>query len=349
MAKMADARRQRYCAAMVARYSVSANILGCMRHSSAHPSLSSALLRNVVLGLLLPLIAVPPSFGWGKDGHRIINRVAMEKLPAEMPAFLLTPQALQEIEYLGPEPDRWRSPAEPELNAAQAPEHFLDLELADLVEPDGLPRYRFDFIRDLYAAQRQHPQLAENLTPQRVGLLPWQADEVFERLKADMRGYRALLAAHEDTHAVEQVILYDIGWLGHYVGDGSMPLHTSINYNGWVEPENPHGYTRDHKIHAQFETEFVHNNIRAHDVEPLVPASPQVQSQPFQDFISYLRVSHQRVDETYQLEKDGALNGKGNAQSRAFVEECLAAGATMLRDMIYTAWVQSAQPVPEKN
>ncbi len=61
----------------------------------------------------------------------MINRVAAEKLPAEMPAFLRTPEAINEIEYLGPEPDRWRSPAEPELNSAQAPEHFIDLELAD--------------------------------------------------------------------------------------------------------------------------------------------------------------------------------------------------------------------------
>ena len=305
-------------------------------------------IRNFALALLLPVLVVPPSFGWGKDGHRMINRVAMKKLPADMPAFLRTPQALDEIVYLAPEPDRWRSPAEPELNAEQAPEHFLDLELADLVEPDGLPSYRFEFIRDVYAAQAAHPQLAERLTPQRVGLLPWQADEVFERLKADMRGYRALLAAHEDTHAVEQVILYDVGWMGHYVGDGSMPLHTSINYNGWVEPENPNGYTRGHKIHSQFEATFVHDNVRAQDIVPLVPDVPRVLDQPFQDFVIYLRATHRQVDATYQLEKDGGFHGEGTAQSRSFVDERLAAGASMLRDMIYTAWIQSAQPVPNR-
>jgi len=42
--------------------------------------------------------------------------------------FLRSPDAIAEIEYLGPEPDRWRSPAEPELVAAQAPEHFIDME-----------------------------------------------------------------------------------------------------------------------------------------------------------------------------------------------------------------------------
>lgn len=304
-------------------------------------------MRNTILSFLLLALSVPFSFGWGKDGHRMINRVAIEKLPADVPAFLRTPQAIDEIQYLGPEPDRWRSPAERELSAAQAPEHFLDLELADLVEPNGLSHYRFDFIRDVYAAQVKHPELAANLTPQRVGLLPWQADEVFERLQADMREYRTQLAAHEDTYGVEQAILYDTGWLGHYVGDGSQPLHTTINYNGWVEAENPHGYTRDHKIHSQFESEFVHDNIHADDMEPLVPLVPRILDQPFQDFVLYLRASNQQVSEIYQLEKAGALIGKGTPQSRTFVVERLVAGASMLRDMIYTAWIHSAQPVPD--
>ncbi len=59
------------------------------------------------------------------------------------PRFLRSPAAIDEIEYLGPEPDRWRSTAEPELNAAQAPEHFIDLELADALGP--LPHKRLDF------------------------------------------------------------------------------------------------------------------------------------------------------------------------------------------------------------
>ena len=278
----------------------------------------------------------------------MINRVAVETLPADVPAFMRTPKALDEIEYLGPEPDRWRSPAEPELSATQAPEHFLDLELADVAAPNGLPALRFDFIRELYAAQIQHPSMAEKLTPEKVGLLPWQAEEVFERLKADMRGYRERLATHRDIYPVEQAILYDAGWLGHYVADGSQPLHTTINYNGWVEQENPEGFTREHGIHSRFESEFVHDNIRATDVKALVPSAPRELETPFQDFVAYLRATNRQVAETYRLDKQGGFSGHGTAISRSFTTERLAAGAAMLRDMIYTAWVQSAQPVPER-
>jgi hypothetical protein len=302
----------------------------------------------LVLAASAVLFAAPSASGWGKDGHRMINRVAIETLPSDVPAFLRTPQAIAEIEYLGPEPDRWRSPAEPELSAAQAPEHFLDLELADLAAPAGLPARRFDFIRDLYAAEIQHPQLAAKLTPQSVGLLPWQAIEVFERLKADMRGYRTRLSAHQDTFPVEQAVLYDAGWLGHYVADGSQPLHTTVNYNGWTEPDDPEGFSRERGIHSRFESEFVHDNIHADDIQALVPVAPREVELPFQDFVAYLRATHQQVAATYRLDKQGAFTGKGTAQSRAFTTERLVAGAAMLRDMIYSAWLQSAQPLPQR-
>jgi len=292
--------------------------------------------------LLLPLLTVQPAFGWGSDGHMLINRLAGAALPADVPAFLRTPAALDALEYYGPEPDRWRSPAEPELNAAQAPEHFIDLEYADLIGP--LPRRRYDFIRALAAAQPAHPDIP--LTPEKVGLQPYVTDEVFERLESAFRDYRALVAAHQDTKPSEAEIIFLAGWLGHYVGDGSQPLHTTIQYNGWVGP-NPHGYTTDHRIHAQFETAFVHANVKPDDVAPLVAATkPAVLNDVFADYLIYLRHSNSLVEQTYQLEKQDAFTGAGTPAGKAFVDERLAAGAIELRNMIYTAWIKSSDPVP---
>jgi hypothetical protein len=306
-----------------------------MRHFTHTARLSAAL-------LLLPLLTVQPAFGWGADGHMLINRLAGAALPADVPAFLRTPAALDALEYYGPEPDRWRSPAEPELNAAQAPEHFIDLEYADLIGP--LPRRRYDYIRALAAAQAKHPDLP--LTPEKVGLQPYVTDEVFERLESAFRDYRALVAAKQDTKPSEAEIVFLAGWLGHYVGDGSQPLHTTIQYNGWTGP-NPHGYTTDHRIHAQFETAFVHANVKPDDVAPLVAATkPAVLNDVFADYLIYLRHSNSLVEQTYQLEKQDAFTGAGTPAGKAFVDERLAAGAIELRNMIYTAWIKSSDPVP---
>ena len=271
----------------------------------------------------------------------MINRLAGEMLPKDVPEFLRSPAALNALEYYGPNPDRWRDSTEPELNAAQSPEHFIDLEWADLV--GELPRKRYDFVRALEYAQKSHPDLA--LTPEKVGLQPYETVELWQRLKVAMRQYRILQAAHEDTKPVEAEVVYLAGWLGHYVADGSNPLHTSIQYNGWTGP-NPNGYTTLHKIHSQFESEFVKGNVTAKDFAPLVAKEPVVLGDVFTDYVKYLRHSNSLVEKTYQLEKAGAFTGAGNAEGKAFVDERLAAGTTELRDMIYTAWVRSADPVP---
>ncbi len=304
-------------------------------------------LRFIAASMLVPVLAVSPAFGWGSDGHKMINRLAGAALPPDVPVFLRSPEGLDALAYFGPEPDRWRSPAEPELNAAQAPEHFIDLEWADLILPNGagtLPRRRYDFIRALAAAQAAHPEIP--LTPEKVGLQPYVTVEVYERLKAAMREYRGLKAANSDTKPVECEIVFLAGWLGHYVGDGSMPLHTSIQYNGWTGP-NPNGYTMEHHIHGLFESDYVKANVKAGDVAPLVSARPKLLGDVFTEYVAYLRHSNTLVEKVYQLEKAGAFAGAGTADGKALVDERLAAGTTELRDMIYTAWVRSAEPVPE--
>ena len=299
-------------------------------------------LRVLVAGLALTL-GVREAQAWGRDGHRMINHLAAEHLPADVPAFLRDGAAMDLMEYLGPEPDRWRNRAEDELSATQAPDHFIDLEYADLL--DTLPKRRYDFVRALEAAQPKHPEVA--LTPEKVGMQPWQVEEIYERLKAAMREYRGLLAAKADTRPVETVILFYAGWLGHYVADGSMPLHTSYQYNGWTGL-NPHGYTTEHRIHSQFEAVYVTTNVTRQDLEPLVTAAPtKVLQDEWADYLAYLRRTGTFVEKTYQLEKAGGFTGAGTPDAKAFADERLAAGAIELRDMIDTAWVRSADPVPE--
>jgi len=294
--------------------------------------------RKSYLGLVLAgLVSFgfqsPMAHAWGNEGHRMINRLAASSLPADVPAFLRSPAAVNEMEYLGPEPDRWRSPAEPELAAAQALEHFIDLEPADALGP--LPHKRLDFEAKVFASGQR---------PEKIGLQPWVTTEVWERLKAAMREYRNLSAAKQDTAPVEQAIIFYAGWLGHYVGDGSMPLHVTIQYNGWVGP-NPNGYTTEHRIHSLFESQFVGASIHLADVQAKMTPSQPLPGDIFDEYVAYLRHTGTYVEKVYQLEKVGGFIGNGTDESRAFAAERLAAGASMLRDMIAAAWVESAKPV----
>ncbi len=297
----------------------------------------------ITLALIaLVLLQSAPAFAWGNEGHTAINRVAAQKIPVTMPRFLR--RAVVEIAYLGPEPDRWRSSTEFALKNAQEPDHFIDLERVSWLDP--LPPGRYEFYRKLYdkrASTTDHP---DDYLPERVGLQPYITMEVYGRLKAAFREYRQRLASHQPTHAVQQAIIFYAGWLGHYVADGSQPLHTTIQYNGWVGP-NPNGYTTQHTIHAQFESAYVAANVAAKDFAGLVK-SPEHLDDPFAQYIAYLRTSNGLVENVYALEKAGGFNGKGSPDALDFTTHRLAAGSQMLLNLWYTAWLESAAPVPER-
>lgn len=290
----------------------------------------------VVLVFFQPNVA----FGWGNEGHTYVNQVAAEKIPREMPRFLR--KAVAEIAYLGPEPDRWRSPTEFALKNSQEPDHFIDLERVMWLDP--LPPGRYEFYRKLYekrAATIDHP---DDYLPEHVGLQPYITMEVYGRLKAGFREYRKLKADHQPTAAVEDAIIFYAAWLGHYVGDGAQPLHTTIQYNGWVGP-NPNGYTTQHDVHSNFESVYVAANIQAKDFSGLVHA-PEKVDDPFAGYIAFLRQSNGLVEKLYMIEKAGGFRDKGSAEGFDFTTHRLAAGSQMLLNLWYTAWLQSALPVP---
>ena len=294
--------------------------------------------RGLISCLLIALVLFQSegAFGWGNEGHVYINRVAAQKIPANMPRFLR--RAVVEIAYLGPEPDRWRNPAEFALKNAQEPDHFIDLERVAWLDP--LPKGRYEFYRKLYEKRTATADHPDDYLPERVGLQPYITMEVYGRLKSAFREYRQLKSAHKPTGAVEQAIIFYAGWMGHYVADGSQPLHTTIQYNGWVGP-NPNGYTTKHDIHALFETVYVAANIQASNFAGFVH-DPERMNDPFTDYIAYLRQSNGLVENVYVLAKAGGFRGKGSPEAFEFTTHRLAAGAQMLLNLWYTAWIESA-------
>jgi hypothetical protein len=210
---------------------------------------------------------------------------------------------------------------------------------------DPLPQGRYEFYRKLYEKRATTTDHADDYLPERVGLQPYITMEIYGRLKAAFREYRALQSEHKPTQAVEQAITFYAGSLGHYVADGSMPLHTTIHYNGWVGP-NPNGYTTEHGIHGLFEITYVAANVSAKDFAPLVKAPTRL-ADPFHDYLAYLNRSHDLVENVYSLEKAGGFKDKGSKEAFDFTTHRLAAGSQMLLDLWYTAWLQSAEPVPE--
>ncbi len=290
----------------------------------------------VIIALLSPQSAT----AWGEAGHTAVNRTACEKLPAGMPQFLQA--AAARIAWLGAEPDRWRSKLEAPLRDAQAPDHFINLEQLDWLYP--LPPDRYKFIQAVYEYRALHPRAAVP-QPEKIGFQPYAVIENFDRLKVAFREYRRAQAARRSTADAEANAIFYAGWLGHYVADGSNPMHTSIHYNGWVGP-NWRGFSTAHNIHAKMETAFVDANPELTRFADLV-AKPRHLDNPFEEYVAYLRESRSTIERAYQLEKHGGFDGRGTPESREFIRRQLGRGAQMLVNLWYTAWGDSAQEPQE--
>ncbi len=292
------------------------------------------------LVILIPTIAIT----WGNEGHMAINRVAAQKVTADMPQFLKN--SSDTLAYLGPEPDRWREKSEATLKYAQEPEHFMDMEMVDWMKP--LPNDRFLFIKAVYehrAQMKPGDKEYDTMTPEKIGLQPYAAIEMYDRLKVAFREYRKAQKEGRSTATAEANAIHYAGVLGHYVADGSNPLHTTIQYNGWTGA-NPNGYTTEHDIHWRMEGLFLSKNMDQLPFADLVVAPKRLEN-PLQDYLAYLRESQSHVEDVYKLEKACGFEGAGTKESREFLRKRLAAGSQMLLNMWYTAWVESEkEPAP---
>jgi len=286
------------------------------------------------------VIALPALvFAWGEAGHRITGEAAALELPPSAPTFFRN--ASRQLAYLNPEPDRWRNRAErtldPALEGATAPDHFIDMEMAPpnvlaaaLKAPD-----RFGYLDTLAAA---------GVKGVAMGLLPFRMLELSQQLREDFRQWR--VAPDSTKPWIEARIIDDAGILGHYVADGSNPSHTSVQFNGWTGP-NPNGYATDKRFHARFESVYVGANIKLADVLAKMDTTARLFPDLRAAIVSYLRETNTQVEHLYQLDKAHPFDtNTTSVEDKAFTVERLAAGAKMLRDIWWTAWVTSGQPVP---
>ncbi|MGA7613646.1 MAG: hypothetical protein WBX15_00570 [Thermoanaerobaculia bacterium] len=287
--------------------------------------------RSLLAFLLASLIAVP-LFAWGEKGHYIANEAATYGTPADMPYFFH--QAYPQLIYMSYDPDRWRGAGEA-LDAVNPPNHFLDYEY---VEGLDLPRDRYDFI-DLMIRTGRFRKYSIGIST--TGFLPWRIAEVSDLLEQQWRFWRRLPAGMERSQ-VEQNIIAISGVLGHYVADASNPDHTTINYNGWVEP-NPEHFPIDCDAHYRFESGFVANSVEVSDVLPkLHPLVPRTDY--FKTALELIHESNSLVSTLYRIDRDGGFAYPyGTKEGKEFAVSRLASGASVMRDLWYSCWVNSGK------
>lgn len=154
-------------------------------------------MRFLTALLAVGLFVGPPLSAWGRKGHRIVARLALQDLPAG-PAAWFQGQEDTVLDHSS-DPDEWKN------DPQEGPRHFMELDLYGGEVP----------LRLSDAGQKVGPAVFH-----KAGQLPWVIqDRVLDLTQAFKSGDRKQVA-------------YLASILSHYVGDLHVPLHTVQNYDG---------------------------------------------------------------------------------------------------------------------
>lgn len=304
-------------------------------------------MRSIALLGLSLLAAAQPSaaLAWGGRGHAVIDQAALATLPADGPLFLQ-----QYSEFIAEEagaPDTWRSSSEPFSKIDEDPNHTWFVERLRFLGPVP-PRSRYAFVLALY---REHERVrkidskaAERLNVRWTGTLPYAVMEGYGRIVAGMRSLRSKQSKGEPTANIERTLAFYTAWMSHYIGDGANPHHASIHCEGWVG-DNPKDYTRGGAIHGRFEIGYADAiNLQASDIVGRIGAPMHQEGDVFGSVLQFLDDSNGQVETIFDLDKRGIFADPASREGRDFVYGRAAAGAAMLRDLLYRAWRESAKP-----
>ena len=303
---------------------------------------------------------------WDYEGHHAVNELALAALPANFPAFVLEPATRDRIAFLAGEADRWRNVTDLKTGRALAlghvsgPDHYIDLEDLKLlpIKPEELPPLRYDFVALIANARTAHPENFPAIDPAKdadhtrelSGFLPWAITENFEKLQS---GFAALAAFEKSGGTPAEIanakadIVYVMGVMGHFVGDASQPLHTTMYHHGWTTNNNPNHYSTSFGIHGWIDGGFFKKtggidvkklSAKIHTAEK-IPGSNE-ENGVFHHAVNFIVEANKLVEPLYVLDRDGKLSNKGDrgAEGRAFLEAQLVKSGQLLGDIWFTAW-----------
>ena len=319
--------------------------------------------RIFAVAILFTLLLLPHRevLAWGASGHRIISRLAIESLPAAVPAFLRTSRAAALVGELAREPDRSKGAGDSH-DHDRDPGHYINLSddfaVAGVVPIDPLPATREDYDTALRS---------KGTDEYKAGFLPYAIVDGWQQLQKDFAYWRADAAAERsvasktdrawfarDRRLREMIVLRDLGYWSHFVADASQPMHVSIHRDGWGDYPNPQGYSATKGFHAAFEGAFVARYVRPVDITNRLRPSRDCECSIQTATVAYLRETHSQLLPLFKLEKAGAFS-VNPAAGRDFAADRLAAAVSELRDMIVMAWRTSTDstvgypPVPVRD
>lgn len=176
-------------------------------------------MKNGVFKYMTLLLMLFILCSWGEKGHQKINSAAPQFFPSALNKYQGWSVVLSAH---GSDPDKRRR-----TDPKEEIRHYIDIDaFTDFIEnhkivegkEDAFSKYGTEFIK-------------------KNGTLPWVTDSVYHILVKEFKSKdwsKVLLTASD---------------LGHYVGDGHMPLHLTLNYDGQLSQQKG--------IHNRYESKMI--------------------------------------------------------------------------------------------
>ena len=273
----------------------------------------------------------------------------MRSLPLELPEFLRKLEPARQVAEVAREPDRLKGAGQPH-DADDAPAHRVDVG-------DDLKIARGPLLSALPATREAYDTAlrAAGSNQYRSGYLPYAIIDTWQQVVMDFAYWRADVAGAkyaktpaertwflQDQWIREGMTIRDLGYLAHFVGDGSEPLNVSVHSDGWGNYPNPLGFSNAKGLHALVDNLVARSQLAEKDVSPYLATYRDCRCTIQRRTVDYLTATQESVVRLYQIEKsDGFAGNREN--SKIFVARRVAAGASELRDMIVDAWHRSAE------
>jgi hypothetical protein len=268
----------------------------------------------------ISLIAAPPrARAWDERTHQLITRLAIDALPdsALKRVFEAHAADLQEDAVAPDEILR------PRYGKAEAIHHYIDLEYFG-ADPFAALQPDFAAMVSEYGAQ----------TLERSGTLPWTIESTAMGVQKAWR--------QGDCAAV----ILRSGYLAHYVGDATQPLHTTKYYDG---------YSGDRGMHRRLEGAA---DRSIDEIEEM--ARPQVHVEQIDRvwpvIVSELRHSNALVASTFDADRAARTETgakRGAVFDRALMQRELpmiarqvAEASSVLASLWLYEWKQAGSPTP---
>lgn len=247
---------------------------------------------------------------WGKTGHEATNKISIEAVPGELREFYQI--YLSDIVKLAMAADHAKN-----SDPAERPRHFIDIDLYG--------EYPFAQLPEDYETAKK--KFGEEILIGR-GIVPWQIE----------RTYDELVKAFKETNLRD--VLRHSAWLGHYVGDAHVPLHTTANHDGQL--------TGQKGLHSYFESRLLDKHIKPEEIKPA--QGQKISDKPHKLAFRWVRESYSYLQPL--LDADAANGGKTNKRNldgfakvaKPIAVDRLTKGCARVASLWYSAWVEAEKP-----